>query len=41
VTSIKELEEYVEAADGSYLSPRVLGDLERLYDELISIRLSQ
>ena len=41
VTSVKELEEYVEAADGSYLSPRVLGDLERLYDELISIRLSQ
>jgi len=41
VTSVKELEEYVEAADGGYLSPRVLGDLERLYDELISIRLSQ
>ena len=41
VTSVKELEEYVEAANGSYLSPRVLGDLERLYDELISIRLSQ
>jgi len=40
VTSVKELEEYVEAADGGYLSPRVLGDLERLYDELISIRLS-
>jgi aryl-alcohol dehydrogenase-like predicted oxidoreductase len=41
VTSVKELEECVEAADGGYLSPRVLGDLERLYDELISIRLSQ
>ena len=41
VTSVKELEEYVEAVDGGYLSPRVLGDLERLYDELISIRLSQ
>ncbi|MGC8571011.1 MAG: aldo/keto reductase [Caldivirga sp.] len=40
VTSVKELEEYIDAADGDYLSPGVVSELEKLYDEVIRVKLS-
>lgn len=35
VTSVNELEEYVEASDGSYLNPSLVKRFEELYDNVI------
>ena len=37
VTSLKELEEYAEAADGSYLKPHVIREVEDAYAEFVRL----